>query len=285
MSAARRLQGFRDWLLERGRADNTADAYVGNVKLALESAKITQRLVGPLAPKSKRVVLASLRAYAHYTGDHKLTAKLKDIKLPAAVRKSVRRPLEFDDWRRLCVAADASELPAAKRAVVGLMANRGFRCGDVLRMQRDQMVEALRTGELVFESKGGHWLRYLVTDSVRPHLEALVALGTWTEVVELVSRAKKRRHNNARKTCNRALRRIAATVGIPAEEVYSHRLRRTYSVYFLRELQGDSEAMQKLQAQMQWASPMTAFEYTDYVNKVELDTFDAKLARKRKARP
>jgi hypothetical protein len=45
---------------------------------------------------------------------------------------------------------------------------------------------------------------------------------------------------------------------------------------------GDPEAMQKLQAQMQWASPATAFEYTDYVNRGQLDKLDENLAKRRR---
>jgi site-specific recombinase XerC len=284
----RDLSGFRAWLITRGRSTNTADAYVGGVKRALEAKTITARLLERgLAPKSKRVILASIRAYALYRGDAKLTAALKDIKLPTASRVTVKRPLEFADWQRLCAAIDGDDkLRPPVRAVLGLLANRGFRCGDVLRMKRAQIEKALATGDLVFRAKGGRWLRYTTGASVRPYLELLVGKdnGRWLQVADLVSRHSKpaRRHKEAVATCNAALRRVAATVGLAPADVHSHRLRRTYSVHFLRSMAGDPEAMQKLQAQMQWASPATAFEYTDYVNRGQLDKLDENLAKRRR---
>jgi hypothetical protein len=95
------------------------------------------------------------------------------------VRQSVKIPLEREEWFRVIDAIrDYQDLGDAMRAVLGMMAMRGFRCGDVMRMKRAEISAALETGTLSFEAKGSKRLEFAVIDTFRPHLEALAAIDT-----------------------------------------------------------------------------------------------------------
>ena len=59
--------------------------------------------------------------------------------------------------------------------------------------------------------------------------------------------------------------------------MHPHRLRRTYSTHFLRRIQGDPQAIIKLQRHMGWASMATAAQYVDNVGKAELDAIGAQM--------
>ena len=279
------LERFRAWLVGRGRGSGTADLYVSDVRLALaEETMVAHLLSRDLAPKTKRHHLAALRAWARWRSDTALLAELADVKLPAPSRKLVRKPLLEAEWHALVAAIENDKaLTAPMRATLLLMATRGFRCGDVLRLERAQVQKALAGSVLSFEAKGGRWVQFTVAP-LREALGALLEYGDWVRVDELISPGAEpaRRRKLAWQTVSRRLRTVAARAGLTAADVHTHRLRRTYAVMFLREMKGDPEALQKLQKQMQWANSATLFEYTDFISSDELDAVNDRLAEKRR---
>jgi integrase len=76
----------------------------------------------------------------------------------------------------------------------------------------------------------------------------------------------------------RALSTVAARLGI--EDLYPHRLRRTYATEYLRALGPDSEAPIKLQQHMQWASMTTAFMYVDHPRGAALDEVAVRMLKR-----
>lgn len=274
------LEKFRNWLVSRGRGEDTADGYAYDIAASLACRNITDRIVDKsLAPKTRRRIVASLRAWAAYTKDGDLLLTLKDIRLPPSKRKTVRRPLEREIWLELIEAIRANRrFPPAIRATLLIISVRGLRVGDVLRMTHHDVSKAVSSGRLIFEAKGGH----LQDFTAKPMLEGLGLLleqGRWSRVADLICPDAKFPKRAARKRVHRALRAIAKRIGVETAEIYPHRLRRTYAVQFLRALKGDPEALQKLIAQMGWSGPSTALTYTDFLSSESLDEVDEKMRR------
>lgn len=266
------LDGFRTWLAEAGRTDTTADRYLRGVRASANHARgYAGRLTEPLAPKTLHTDRAALRAYATYTDDGDLLVAVRKIRIPPARRATPKVELAYEAWRALVAAIkrDPTARPAV-RSVLLVMALRGLRVGDILRVTQPQLVGALETGRLVFVAKGRKRLDYAITNIREPLAELASIDAHWTTLADLVSRgSKKQVHESARRLVLRELKRIAGSIQLA--DVYNHRLRRTYATHFLRTLKGDPQAIMKLQSHMQWASPSTAMEYVDAINADELD--------------
>ena len=271
------LGGFETWLLEHGLTEGTVEVYVRDVATAQRGGGLLARLRDEdIAPKTKRHILAAARHWAEYTEDGKLTAALRRLRLPPARRKTAKVPMLREQlFALLDELKRATYVRAPARAVIGVMAARGLRLGDVLRLQRHEIDAALSGGVLAYEAKGRRRLEFKVLKTYRSYLAQLAACeGAWSRVSELVSpRARgttsKRRAAAASRAIERALVKIGAKVGIWG--LHPHRLRRTYAVEYLRGMKGDPEALIKLQAHMQWAEMSTALEYVNHERGDELD--------------
>lgn len=272
--ARKTTDGFRTWLGEFGLGDGTIDGYVSDVRLALEAGGPLVRLRDEeLAPKTRRRSLAACRRWAEYTADPKLTASLKRLRLPPPRRKSAKVPLPkqalFDLVDEI---GRADYLSEPMRGVLGMLACRGMRCGDVLRLRRSELEDAKEKNILSYEAKGKRRLEFRLLKTYRKYLVLLAELpGDWERVDELVAPAAAPggRRTAAARAVERALVTCGARVGVWG--LYPHRLRRTYAVEYLRAMQGDPEAIIKLTQHMQWASMATAMEYVDHARGADLD--------------
>lgn len=275
------VEKFGKWLSARGRDAGTVESYTTEVTRCLATRNLTDRVVDrALAPKTRHRIAASLRAWATYTKDSELLMLLKDIRLPPAKRKTPRRPLEAAVWHDLIDAVrSARRLPDVIRGVLLVVCVRGLRVGDVLRMKRSEIEQALRTGRLVIETKRGTMSEFAAKPMV-DGLELILAKTGWSRVREAIAPNAADQDRAARRRVHRALRRLGKTVGVEAADLYPHRLRRTYSVEFLKAMKGDPMAMQKLVAQMGWLNAGTAFEYTDHLASDELEEVDARIRRR-----
>jgi integrase len=269
------LKRFRTWMVERGRVDGTADLYVGNVRsCAADPRGITNRLVSrKLAPNTMRCNLAALRAWAVFSKDTELRDRLADLKLPPARRVRIKEPLGIGDWRKVVRQIKTCPMRSeGLRQAVLLIAIRGFRSGDVLRMRRSDMVRAVDTGNLAYEGKGRK-RTVIAAGPVMEQLKALVAIPRWETVRDLVSTSTIDRV--VRQKIWRESRRVAKSVGVP--EMNPHRFRHTFATNYLKELKGDPNAIVKLQKYMGWESMATAARYVDRVSQDELDAIGAGL--------
>lgn len=272
--ATQDLERFAAWLQKYGRGEGTAALYVRDVRHAYAAGGPLRRLGNDdLAPKTRRHILAACRAWADFREDGDLLVDLRKVRLPPPARQTAKVPLERHEWFGLLDAIDASQLRPAVRAVLGVMASRGLRVSDVLRLRRREVVAALDHGTLAFEAKGRRRHEYSLLDAWRPYLELLAAQTRWDRVDELVApgAAAASRRKTAAKTVARALRRVAREANLVPETVYPHRLRRTYATEYLRELKGDPEALIKLQQHMGWRNLATAMEYVDHSRREQLD--------------
>lgn len=270
------LAAFRKWLAQRGRSDGTADLYIYNlISCATDKKGLTNRLVArKLSPNSLRTNRAALRAWALFSEDESLRKKVNDIRLPPARRVRTKEPLDRATWRKAIDHLESSkEVPQALRYVILIMAKRGMRVSDVLRIQRDAVKRAISSGKLAYEGKG----RKRIEISAKPimaELEALNEHRDWEKVSDLVSDGEGSRAAALRVW--RHSRRSGAKAGVL--EMNPHRYRHTYATNFLAELQGDPNAILKLQRFMGWESMNTAARYVDHIEQDELDAVGDRLA-------
>jgi integrase len=271
-----RLPSYRRWLVENGREERTVKQYLCCLRrcLAHEDGVTARLLDRRLAPKSRRVYLSALRSWATYAEDGQLLKRLGMIKLPPAVRVKPKVELDRETWRVLVRHLQAQEA-TPMRAVLLIMALRGLRCGDVLRLRRRELVEARRTGMLAFEAKGGRRLEYDAA-TIREHLEHLehqrpLGNADWERVADLIAIS----HDSATRRVRRVLAAYARDLKI--DDLHPHRLRRTYATHYLRALDRDPQALIKLQKHLGWASMATAAGYVDATNAEELNQVGSRM--------
>lgn len=269
------LAAFGRWLLERGRSEGTVEVYQSSLRQCAHTPALTSRLVDKdLAPKTRRTSLAALAAWANYTDDPKLTKHLKEIRLPPSVRVKAKIRMEVDEWKKFVRATQRDKkLGAPVRVVILIMALRGLRSGDALRIRKREVGDALKTGKLSFEGKGRK-RHEIAAKPIYAELEALYAeRGSWERVRDLFGK-----HGHARSVSNtvaRAVKRIAKKAKI--DGVHPHRLRRTMAHLFLDKLGPDPRAIQKLQAYMGWSNVATALGYVDDIAKADVDAIGAEM--------
>lgn len=269
------LERFTAWLQNRGRGDNTAKIYCSHLRNAHDAGEIsTARLVGKLSPNTKRGTKAALAAWAKFTKDGDLRDALEDVKLPPARRVTAKLPLTREQWAAYVRHLRTAKIPHRDeliRSIMVIIAVRGLRKSDALRITRREVSAALSTGKLSFRGKGGKRSEFAAAP-IRAELEDLHARkGDWETLQDLVSPSMEAAQNRIW----RRMRILAESIEI--DGVYPHRLRRTYATRFLEQLQGDPQAIIKLQKHMDWESLGTAASYADAVNTDELDVVGGRM--------
>lgn len=279
----RRLADFSTWLEERGRSDGTARVYTSHLRQCADTPALTSRLVDKaLAPKTRRTSLAALAAWAWFTEDQALAKRLKEIRLPPSVRIKPKIPMTVEQWKVFVGAVKRDKkLDTPTRVVILIMALRGLRIGDCLRIQKHEVAHAVRTGKLSFEGKGRK-RHELVATALAAELGDLNDLDGWTRLRDLFMNpgglSGRRKIHHERAVDNfiaRHVKRIAKKHKI--DGMHPHRLRRTHATMYLDRLGNDPRAMIKLQNYMGWSNIATAASYVDAVDKAELDQVGADM--------
>ncbi len=278
------LTGFETWMISIGRSEDTAATYRAHLERCADTPVLTTRVVTrTLSPNTRHLNRAALAAWARYSEDGALAKLLKEIRLPPARRVAPRVELDMAAWEKLVTAiANSKRLTPAMRAILLVIALRGIRSGDVLRLRRRDLQQALHTGTLSYEAKGSKRLEYAVTPRLRDQFQTLLDAEPpyrdgpreWKDVRDLVG-PPDMRQKDVSQTVRRALSGCAKAARI--DQVYPHRLRRTYASHFIRRLQNDPQALVKLTSHMGWANITTAAQYTDAVNREELDQIGADM--------
>jgi integrase len=271
---------FRAWLEGRGRG-RSADEYCRVLRRYLDDPEsMFEKIVDANhAPNYRRHLAKCVRVYSRFAKDKKLRKRVKAIQLPAAAPASVREPLDFDVWFEVLSAIETADLDDALRATCCIIAVRGIRCADVLRFQRAELLVAAKKGFLSFEQKGQKRAVFR-TEPFQEYVEVLLECD-WRgceQVWELISPTEKSASRKVRRTFDL----IAEDLDMDPAELYAHRFRHTYAMYFLREMAGDPEAIFKLRDQMAWSSVATAENYLRRDRREELDVIEDKMLAKRK---
>jgi len=281
------LDDFHDWLCKRGRR-RSANKYrsVARRWLADPEKLAAQMVARKESPNYRRSLIACVRAWAHYTKDGDLLLRLSDIKRPPPIARDVREPFEFNEWFSIRDAIDSDTgLSDTKRLVCAIIALRGIRCGDVLRLTEREINQAIKTGILAYEGKNERPQQYNA-EPLRGYLEELAALP-WrgTCVRDMVCPFSRGDEEKRQESAGRAIRlvfdQIAEKLEMDPKDLYAHRFRHTYATYFLQEMKGDPEAIFKLQQQMGWAKLDTAANYLRRSRREELDEVEERLLKKR----
>lgn len=271
-----RVKAFRRWLTTRGREEETAEVYGYLVAKALRAPEITEPLLDrQSAPKSRRVMKAALKSWAKYTKDAELEEILGEIKLPPAIRQKPKHPLSLPDLRKYVQTLEGSRLFPPSRLVIETMIRRGLRIRDVLKIQKDDIRTAIRTGTLTYEQKGSR-RREIDAAPILEQLRGFAEEGgkDWNRVADLFVGASIKA---ATQRVRRAAQRVAKKAKI--EGVHPHQFRRTHAMNFLTRLENDPQALTKLQQYMGWTNISTAAMYTDNVNRAELDKLGADMMK------
>ena len=282
------VEDFQAWLTRRGR-ERSAAQYGRVVRLYLDDSedfegKISNRRY---SPNYRRHLAACLRSWAKFTKDNDLRDWLDELKLPAAVPRDVREPFERDQWFAILDEIDGADyLNPPVKAVCLIVATRGIRVGDTVRLQRREIQQAIKTGILTFEAKGERRMRFSaapVADYLRDLLD--MEWGNRKRVRDLISPRSAdgdKAQANAGNIVRDGFDQVAEAVGIPSEDLYPHKFRHTYATHFLGELEGDPEAVIKLKEQMGWARLDTALNYLRRSRQGELDQVEQSLFANRK---
>lgn len=273
------VEPYLAWLRRRGLGESTILQYGHHAARLLDGEDPFTRLNDrSLSPGYRRVCRAAMLSYARFTKNTELAENLSDVRLPAPVRQSVEVPLPEKGWRALRAEIDdASYVKEPVRAVLGLMASRGLRRGDVLRLHRKEVAQAIKGGTLSFLAKGERRLEFGVLPAWRGYLEILddCFVRNTNHVRELVSprAAEETCQAAAGELVTRVLRDVGSEVGekvlgIPPESLHPHQLRRTYASLYYEACGRDPN---KLKAHMCWANIQTAMNYVDHDQRETLD--------------
>jgi integrase len=250
---------------ERGVDPSTAEVYRRMVRLAYDApdpptGRVRDRSA---APKTRRLTAVSLAAWAEFKNDAKLAKAVNRLRknLPRAVPLEALEPLSKAEWRKLERALEDDEgIPPDVRAVIAIMAIRGLRVGDVLRMERRALARGVKDGVMRIQLKKELRLDVVVTKPLKPWFELLLAQPGWETVADLVAPASsKHRTTVARNRVERWLKTAGDRLGI--EGLYPHRLRRTVATAFYAAAKGDIVALMQY---MGWTSMQTAYGYINH---------------------
>lgn len=273
------LETFETWLKDQGLAATTAEQYANDARSAAEPGFVARLRDDSLAPKTRHRILAAGRQWAKFRQDAKLALALVSFRLPPARRKTAKVPVEREQLFKIVDALpDADYLEPTMRSVIGMLACRGFRVSDVLRIERGELAEAKASGVLAYLAKGSRRLEFGMIEPWSHHAVALADTpGDWERVEDLISPGAEgdTRRKAAVRAVQRALNTLAGHCGIA--KVYPHRLRRTYAVEYLKLQKGDPEAILKLTQHMQWADESTALQYVNHIRGRELDESAKKM--------
>ena len=266
------LDEYQLWLRKYGRSASTANEYALNVRRAYEHGGPFERLTdGSLSPKYLHLIKAALKSWAEFNDDELLIKELRKVRLPSSLRKKDSIPLTREEWAALRgEILTATYLKEPVRAELGLLACRGLRCGDALRIKREEATQALRKGVLDYEGKGRKRLKASVAPSWREYLEILADHKDWERAEDLICPSsppgRKRRESSGKKLA-RSLNRCGAEIGLNADDLHPHLLRHTYASLYYDKCRDPK----KLLDHMGWGSMDVAMRYVGASSKDELD--------------
>ena len=280
MSVDAKLNRFEEWLVrERGIDTSSAAVYHRTVRLAYEGADPPTGRVRDrsLAPKTRRLVLVSLKAWSEYTQDSGLDRQLDRLakNLPRPQRSTTREPLSRAHWRTLAQALEADhQLQEPMRAVLAILTIRGLRVGDVLRAERTVLAKGLTDGVVRLALKKEQRLDVTVKP-IKRWVTMLLDYNAWERVEDLVSPgAGEKKREIARNHVQVVLRRFADQLGL--DDVYPHRLRRTVATYFYEDSGRDLAGLMKY---FGWSSVQTAMNYVDHDERERLDAIAERMRK------
>lgn len=270
------LEEFLEWMKKAGYKPGSIATYRSVLSSFLDIPDVMKKLSdSKLAPKTRHTHFSVLRSYADWSKDEILLDQLKGFRrrLPSARRKTPRPPLSP---KHLVAVRESLNFDKPVDLVIGLMATRGFRVGDVVRLRREEVETGVVTKTLSYEAKKGQRLEWgtgLFWEPLETLWNLAEAGDPWEQVADVIAKGDdaETRRVNARWQVEHRCKQIGEQLGIP---LYPHRLRRTIALNYLEAVSGD---ITKLMKWMGWQNIATAYTYVDHVDRGELEDFEDKM--------
>lgn len=263
------LDGFQAWLRRRGRSDATARHYRHQLERASSDGGVYDRLMDEeLSPNTRRLTMAAAKSYARFAEDDKMMVELRDVQLPRGERVVPKSPLDADDWKDLIDHIETTgDLTNLEAGALSLLCRRGFRVGAIVNLKRGQVEDAIKTGTLVFSTKG-RLLQY----GLRPIKAACKRMlkDPWDVVARGLCPSAPEGHRLRKAAADRLhylLRRQGNAALIDGDSIYPHRLRHTCATEFYKA----TKDIVALTQYMQWSSIDIASRYVGEMDRGELD--------------
>lgn len=281
------LEAFSNWLARRGRSETSRVQYRYRLERLFEEDDPVSLLTDrKLSPCYRNNLAVAYRQFAKFKKDHALLEELDEIRLPAPIRKSAKEPLNKEEWHEvLDEIEEADYLDEAEQAVLLIIASRGIRLSDLLRVTHQEVKDAVKKGTLAFTGKGERRSFFSAQNIIEP-LKALLEMK-WPEdgvVANLIS-PKSASENvvaSAGRQIRRALDRVIKKMGLKKGDLFAHKFRHTFVNEALAEMKGDPRAVFHLQDMMNWSSPNTARNYVKHADKEELDQVEQRMFSRRR---
>lgn len=265
----RRLSAFHEHLTLLGRGEKTVNLYCYLVSIHNERSLVSDEE----SPNYLHTIRAALKAWAEFTSDEKLETHLKRVRLPPALPMQERKSLTKAKWVNLIDEIyDNDYMGEPCQAYLGMLARRGFRSSDVLRLKKKEVKLALKEGTLTYYAKGRRRLNFPVTDNWRDCLETFAGYKDWNQVWDLIAPSGSRNLNKSAADCGRRLLSYAAT-NVKAGHVNLHLLRKTYATHYYLACQDPV----MLKDHMQWANIETAMRYVAVSDRKALEEVASSL--------
>lgn len=274
------IRGFDEWLHEADYADST-------IRQSLIDARRVIRLCVDDEPIHVRYWAVGRRLGRcieerfSSTGDELLGPRWAELVSKASARTAeranrtrIREARSVDDvsWRKLYKLVVAEPLIEAR--VLEVMMITGLRVGDVFRMRRTKVRQALNEGVLIFVQKGGKERTYHLHEGpLRPALERLVGAWPASAATVLFAAAPSGKYGTAYNRVNRLYKKLADS--LPGR-AHTHRLRRTVAIHALRTTK-DLKAVQQL---LGHRSMMTTQKYVDEERPAEVAELQQEIHNK-----
>lgn len=236
------FERFRQWLLDEGLSDRTSRTYVRIIRSCLKRRSILAVVRDPNSSRSTKIGYRSaLTKWATYKGDNELLSSLQSPRLSREVKHSGKKipkkvkPIpkeQMDQFIRILDRIREKQLgPPWVWPAISLFRKLALRARvDLCQIQRDSLLESLGTGELQIWTKGDR-IRSVPIGQVREEIEALLDLGEWATLADVISpNSKTGQTEAAYKQVVAWLRAIAKTAGMDPSEVHSHRFRHTRAI-------------------------------------------------------
>ena len=257
------MQPFREWLIEEtGVGDTTANAYclyVWNALIVTGGEPMKQLHRTDLSYNTKNIMKAAFKRFAAFTGDtalftdlasHKTTRLIKDRKKTKPTK--VKRPFTRGEVDALLGAVnehkDDPRYPWAW-PILRIIIKLGLRTRiDACWIEKVRVQEAVKVGALRIWSKREK-MRVVPTRGVQEELEVLLRWPfEWEIVADIVAPGAPhdKRANAAYDKLRKRLKYYAEMVGIPPEDMQTHRLRHSAALRLYKETNHNIVAVSQL---------------------------------------
>lgn len=270
------IKGFEKYLVGRGYRDATVSTYLRVIQSALKNGDITKKLLNRKLPTGSRTTLsAALKHWADFVGGgtgKEIKKKLGSLPRYRPHSEAPERPLTDNEWKGLMGALEGEEEPL--RQILSLLCRTGLRVGsDIGQIERSRVREALETGTLWLQTKGGHYRPY-PAKAIAPELEALLEWEKWDRLWQCGGNPTKSAYYMK---VRRGLRRCAERAGMDPKKVHAHLLRKTTATQLLKTT-GNIVAVQKM---LGHKNIQTTQIYLAYADPEELEEIMSSLEESR----